>query len=232
MPTSADEGPSQCSATKATSQRASQCGMQVSNGLRRQPHSSPFVQTDSSALPTTPRRRARKRAYRRIYPLAGSPSPSRTCRTDQRPDSTLPGVSAGVQNGTSGSALAGGEGRASAPDGQTDRADLLAEAAVGGGGGEQPVQVGVEVTEAVGEEVRGRARQGVHRRCDLLGGSLHNEARNLQALRAGEARRPVDTVFGFGGSGGQHTLAGPMEGAEILAYQSGDLQAGRLRMRQ
>ena len=49
----------------------------------------------------------------------------------------------------------GSLGQCSAPDGETDGPDLLAEAAVGGGRCEQALQFGVEVPEALGEEVGG-----------------------------------------------------------------------------
>ncbi len=56
-------------------------------------------------------------------------------------------------------------------------------------------ELGVEALEAVAEEVRGRARQRVHRRHDLIDAALDYPTGDLEALGAGEARSAVDGGF-------------------------------------
>jgi hypothetical protein len=58
--------------------------------------------------------------------------------------------------------------------------------------------IGVELAEAITEEVGRRAGQRVDRRHDLVGGALHDEAGDLEALRAGESCCPVDGVSSSG----------------------------------
>lgn len=57
--------------------------------------------------------------------------------------------------------------------------------------GQQPVQIGVELAEAIAEQV-GRPGKCVHRGEDLLGGPVHFMAGDVDALRSGEGALKPD----------------------------------------